>query len=69
MRRTEEHFHTREQAETHLRDALAIVTELDPPEDLRAVVFTQAAQLLAGKQVFFSQQASSPIVGLPGLLS
>lgn len=45
-------FHyTREQVRDHLRDALAIVEEIAPPDDLRAVAFEKAVNLLATKNI------------------
>lgn len=53
--KTEVPHNTREQAVDVLRAAIALVDELEPPDDLRAAVFAQAAQLLAAKQVFYEQ--------------
>ena len=53
--KTEVPLNTREQVLEYLRAALELVDELQPPDDLRAVVFTKAADLVAGKQVFFEQ--------------
>ena len=55
MQRVEEQFNTPEQARNYLHEALKIVEGLDPPDDLRVAVFTKAAELVAGKQVFFAQ--------------
>lgn len=62
MLRTEEHHNTPAQVVDYLRTALAIVMELDPPEDLRQIAFGKAVDLLSAKQVFFEQNA--PVLGL-----
>lgn len=54
-RRTETYNNTPEQVREYLLDALAIVDELDPPEDLRPVVFTAAVNLGSSKQIVIEQ--------------
>lgn len=54
-RRIEHHAYTREQATEHLRAALAIVAELDPPSDLREAAFTNAVSMLSRKDVQIEQ--------------
>lgn len=63
MMRQEIPNNTPEQVREYLREALAVVTELEPPEDLREAVFTQAAQMVAGKQILMQQQAGIPDLG------
>lgn len=46
--------------EARLREALDMVERLDPPEDLRAHVFNNAANGLTGKTVL---QPAPPILG------
>jgi hypothetical protein len=60
MRATEHQFQTPEQVTEYLRDALAIVESLDPPDDLRVACFTKAAELVSAKQVIFEQSAIMP---------
>lgn len=55
MRRSEEQFNTIEQVEHYLVAALLLVEKVDPADDLRVAFFTKAADLLAGKQVFFER--------------
>lgn len=56
------HLHTREEVVGILDDALAVVRELEPPEDLRPAVFTQAATMLGNKQVMMEQASMSPLL-------
>lgn len=60
MRRTEEMLCSREQVVGYLREALSVVDEIEPPEDLRPAVFAKAADLVAAKQVFFEQAQTLP---------
>ena len=62
-RRTELMHNTPEQVREYLREALAIVEELDPPTDLREVAFTKAADLVSGKQIAVEQV----VPGIPGM--
>lgn len=57
-RRTETYHSTPEQVRGYLRDALAVVEELDPPEDLRAPVFVAAVNLGSAKTI--SVEAVAP---------
>lgn len=41
----------RDQAEEVIREALAVVVTIEPPDDLREAVFTQACGMLAQRQV------------------
>lgn len=54
-----EHTRTKDDVEQELRDALAIVAELDPPEDLRQLTMQYAVQLI-------SQTAQRVGVAIPG---
>lgn len=47
--------YTVEQVETHLREALAIVNELDPDDDDRPILLSKAIDLLAAKQIVIEQ--------------
>lgn len=58
MRRTEIQHNTPEQVAGYLDEALRIVTELEPPEDLREVAFGKAVDLLAAKQLMLEQPAT-----------
>lgn len=60
MRRTEEQHNSPEQVSDYLSTALAIVAEVDPPEDLRGVVLAKAIDLVSGKQIFWEQVPSIP---------
>jgi hypothetical protein len=60
MHRTEIAHNTPEQVREYLREALAIVAELDPPDDLRPAVFTKAAEYVASKQVMLAQPPPLP---------
>lgn len=60
-RRTETYHSTPEQVREYLRDALAIVAELDPPDDLRAPVFTAAVNLGSAKTI--AVEAVAPATG------
>lgn len=48
----ETHHNTADQVRGYLAGALALVEELNPPEDLRVAVFTKAADLATAKQIF-----------------
>lgn len=64
--RTEHHHNTPEQVRDYLRQALAIVDELDVPDDLRGLAFNRAVELVSGKQVVLQQLAPAPpILGHP----
>jgi hypothetical protein len=54
-RRVETHHNTPEQAREYLREALAIVAELDPPADMRAACFVKAVELVASKSITVEQ--------------
>jgi hypothetical protein len=49
--RREAYHNTPEQIREYVRDALAVVDELQPPDDLREAVFTAAVNLRAAKQL------------------
>jgi hypothetical protein len=55
MQRQEQPNNTPEQVREYLRDALAVLDEIDPPAELREAVFTQAVSLISGKQIVFMQ--------------
>lgn len=59
---TERPNNTPEQVRAYLRERLAIVEELDPPEDLRALCFEKAVDYTAGKQII-AEQVSPMILG------
>lgn len=62
MGTTELHHNTPAQVRAYLREALDVVAELDPPDDLREACFQTACNLTSAKQIMMSQ---SPI-GIPG---
>ncbi len=66
MVKREDQHNTPEQAHAYLAAALALVAELDPPEDLRVACFVKAADLLSAKQLFYEQTAA-PALGLPNM--
>lgn len=51
----EVHHNTPEQAHHYLEQALVIVNALELSDDLRAVAFTKACDLIASKQIFMDQ--------------
>jgi len=55
VRATERHHYTSAQVEEHAREALEMLARLDPPEDLRAVVWQSLYNNLAAKQIFYEQ--------------
>lgn len=55
-RREDPHF-TRAQVVEHATEAINIVTELDPPTDLRAAVFAAVYGSLAAKSITMVQPA------------
>jgi hypothetical protein len=55
IRYTERPNNTPEQVRDYLREALAIVEELAPPEDLREVAFGKAVDLTSSKQLTAEQ--------------
>lgn len=57
-RRIEQQHNTPEQVREYVREALAVVDELDVPDDLRAAAFAKACDLISGKQIVFEQPAS-----------
>jgi hypothetical protein len=61
MPRTELAHYTNQQAEEHLRDALQLVETVGPPEDLRAITFTKAVEMLSAKNII--AQPVAPILG------
>jgi hypothetical protein len=63
VNRQEYPHNTPEQVRAYLASALALVAELDVPDDLRVAAFSKAAELLSSKQVVLVQ----PQFGVPGL--
>lgn len=59
MRKTELPHNTPEQVTDYLRDALAVVELLEPPDDLREVCFSKAVDLFSSKQIMYEQPASA----------
>lgn len=55
MFREDHAHHERDQIVGYLRDALAIVAELELEDDLKVPAFLKAVDLLAAKQVFFRE--------------
>jgi hypothetical protein len=64
MQRQEIPHHTPEQVREYLREALAVLEEIDPPADIRAPLFTQAAALLSGKNIIMGQPQPVDLAGL-----
>lgn len=60
MQRMDIQHHTPEEVRRYLSAALVMVEDIDAPDDLRAVVFTQAATMLASKSV--QLQAAQPVM-------
>jgi hypothetical protein len=51
---------TPEQVRDYLLEALTIVAEIDPPDDLRGLAFSKAVDLVSAKQVIFEQMPAIP---------
>ena len=62
MRRTDHKVHSRDEIVGYLRDAVEIVDEADVPPGLAEIAYSQAVELLAGKQIQWEQIQSSPIL-------
>lgn len=60
--RTDVQTFTLEQVRELLRDSLALVAELEPPAGLEVAVFTEAARLLAQRQVLLNPKQSPAVV-------
>jgi hypothetical protein len=57
---------TTEQVEQYISQALALVRKLEPPDDLRGIVFAKAVDLYSGKQIIAEQVAPAGILaGIP----
>lgn len=56
------HHNTNEQASGYIAAALAIVAELNVPDDLREAAFTAAVNLVSSKQVVYEQADVSPVL-------
>lgn len=63
-RRTEQPHNTPEQVREYLREALEVVDELGPPDDLRVACFTKAADLLSAKQIMLEAIAPGFLGGV-----
>ena len=60
------YHNTPEQAREYLREALTIVDELDPPADLRPLVFDKACNLVSAKNIAVEQvSAGIPTMAIP----
>lgn len=59
MRSQEYPHNTREQVERYLTDALQLVVELEPPDDLRGICLSKAVDLLSSKQIMYEQPPSA----------
>lgn len=59
---SEAHFHSTEDVERYVREALALVTNDYFPDDLREAAFSKAVDLLAQKQVTFEQVSPSGVL-------
>lgn len=57
---TEHQLNSPEQVREYLRNALTIVDEIDPSDDLRPIAFAKALDLISNKQVFFEQPQIVP---------
>jgi hypothetical protein len=55
MQRQELPNNTIEQVKQYVQDALTLTETIDPPDDLRAAVFTAAVNLIASKQIVMQQ--------------
>lgn len=68
-RKVEFPHNTPEQARGYLIEALAIVEELDVPDDLRSVAFVKAVDLVSAKSIQVEQVAADlgALLTRPGL--
>ena len=64
VRRTEVQHNSAEQTHAYIAAALALVEELEPPEDLRVAAFSKAVDLLSAKQLILEQPAP---IGMPAM--
>jgi hypothetical protein len=55
-----------EEVADNIAKALLLVIELDPDEDLRAAVFTQACQMYASKQILLTEPRPLDLSDLRG---
>ena len=67
MQRQEIPNNTPEQVRAYIAAALALVDELEPPDDLREAVFTAAAGMISGKQIVMIQPQPVDFGALPNL--
>lgn len=65
MRFDEHPTNTEEQIREYLAFGLLMVTELNPPDDLRIALFTKAVEFRAGKQMIPIQSGAA--VAIPTL--
>lgn len=67
MRKTEVPHNAPEQVRLYIEAALELTEALDPPDDLRSIVFLKAVDLLSAKQLFFEQSpaAVGPMMAIP----
>lgn len=60
------HYWNEQQALEVLQRALAVLADLEPPDDLRVAAFTKAADLLGQKHVVIEQvQLGAPTMAIP----
>jgi hypothetical protein len=64
MQRQELPNNTIEQVKEYVLDALTLTESVDPPDDLRAAVFTAAVNLISGKQIVMTQPQPMDLRGL-----
>jgi hypothetical protein len=64
MQRQELPNNTIEQVKQYVQDALTLTDTLEPPDDLRAAVFTAAVNLISGKQIVMAQPQPMDLRGL-----
>jgi hypothetical protein len=64
MQRQEIPNNTLEQVKLYVQDALTLTDTLEPPDDLRAAVFTAAVNLISGKQIVMQQPQPVDLRGL-----
>jgi hypothetical protein len=64
MQRQELPNNTLEQVKQYVQDALMLTDTLEPPDDLRAAVFTAAVNLISGKQIVMQQPQPVDLRGL-----
>lgn len=65
MIRKDHQHHTPQEVAGYLDTALAIVKDADVPDDWKRDTFLKAVDLLAGKQIVFTESSLPPVMAIP----